>query len=165
MKLIIFSARNNLLRKASPDMLCAFLCNANGSEFVTIRVMNDGMSITLQQINVIPAPEFDLIEFDVNSKRIWGLWCNSQSEFNVSSYSLVSSGGYNWSSAGLEILPERKIETGSDPRQAYCSYIFYPGRFQRDVIDRALVVSYNKFDIFIPLYFVLIVKIIAIKIS
>lgn len=103
--------------------------------------MNEGTVITLQQINVIPAPEFDLIEFDVDSKRIWGLWCNSQSEFNVSSYSLVSNGGYNWSSAGLEILPERKIEAGSDPRQAYCSYIFYPGRFQRDVIDRALVVS------------------------
>lgn len=123
-------------------MLCAFLCNAKGSEFVTIQVVNDGLSITLQQINVIPSPEFDLIEFDVNAKRIWGLWCNSQGEFNVSSYSLISNGGYNWSSAGLEILPERKIEPGSDPRQAYCSYIFYPGRFQREVIDRALIVSY-----------------------
>lgn len=123
-------------------MLCAFLCNAKGSEFVTIQVVNDGLSITLQQINVIPSPEFDLIEFDVNAKRIWGLWCNSQGEFNVSSYSLISNGGYNWSSAGLEILPERKIEPGSDPRQAYCSYIFYPGRFQREVIDRALIVSF-----------------------
>lgn len=122
-------------------MLCAFLCNSKGSEFVTIRISKDDTSIALQQINVIPSPEFDLIEFDVNAKRIWGLWCNSQGEFNVSSYSLVSNGGYNWSSAGLEILPERKIEPGSDPRQAYCSYIFYPGRFQREVIDRALVVS------------------------
>lgn len=121
-------------------MLCAFLCSARGSEFVTIRVVNDGTSTTLQQINVIPSQEFDLIEFDVNHKRIWGLWCNSQGEFNVSSYSLVSNGGYNWTSAGLEILPERKIEAGSDPRQAFCSYIFYPGRFQREVIDRALVV-------------------------
>ncbi|XP_055326409.1 nuclear pore complex protein Nup160 homolog isoform X2 [Sitodiplosis mosellana] len=132
-------SRNNLLRKAAPDMLCAFLCSAKGSEFMTIRVVNDGTAISLQQINVIPSPEFDLIEFDVNYKRIWGLWCNSQGEYNVSSYSLVSNGGYNWASAGLEILPERKIESGSDPRQAYCSYIFYPGRFQREVIDRALI--------------------------
>lgn len=130
-------------------MLCAFLCSARGSEFVTIRVVNDGTSITLQQINVIPSQEFDLIEFDVNHKRIWGLWCNSQGEFNVSSYSLVSNGGYNWTSAGLEILPERKIEAGSDPRQAFCSYIFYPGRFQREVIDRALVVSQT-----LPIYLV-----------
>lgn len=122
-------------------MLCAFLSNAKGSEFVTIRIANDGTVFSLQQINVIPSPEFDLIEFDVNHKRIWGLWCNSQGEFNVSSYSLVSNGGYNWSSAGLESLPERKIEAISDPRQAYCSYIFYPGRFQREVIDRALIVS------------------------
>lgn len=145
---LFITARNSLLRKAAPDMLCAFLCSAKGSEFVTIRVVNDGTTILLQQINFIPSPEFDLIEFDVNYKRIWGLWCNSQGEYNVSSYSLVSNGGYNWSSAGLEILPERKIESGSDPRQAYCSYIFYPGRFQREVIDRALIVSVttNDFD-------------------
>lgn len=140
-----------MLRKAAPDMLCAFLCSARGSEFVTIRVVSDGTAILMQQINVIPAPEFDLIEFDVNYKRIWGLWCNSQGEYNVSSYSLLSNGGYNWSSAGLEILPERKIESGSDPRQAYCSYIFYPGRFQREVIDRALIVGSIKRTFTFPL--------------
>lgn len=134
-------------------MLCAFLCSAKGSEFVTIRAVSDGTTISLQQINVIPSPEFDLIEFDVNYKRIWGLWCNSQGEYNVSSYSLVSNGGYNWSSAGLEILPERKIEAGSDPRQAYCSYIFYPGRFQREVIDRALIVSEKSNGFFHNFYF------------
>lgn len=139
----LISARNSLLKKAAPDKLCAFLCNARGSEFVTIQVAHDGTAITLQQIDVIPSPDFDLIEFDVNPKRIWGLWCNSQGEFNVSSYSIISNGSYNWSSAGLEILPERKIEPGSDPRQAYCSYIFYPGRFQREVIDQALVVSFE----------------------
>lgn len=134
-------ARSNLLRKAASDLLCVFLENAKGSEFVTIRVVNDGTSVSLQHINVIPSPEFDLVEFDVTPKRIWGLWCNSQGEYNVSSYSLDASGGYKWSSAGLECLAERKIEPGSDPRHAFCSYIFYPGRFQRDVIDRALVVS------------------------
>lgn len=95
----------------------------------------------MQRVNVVPAPEFDLIEFDVNVNRIWGLWCNSQGEFNVSSYALVSNGGCNWSTAGMETLPERKIEPGNDPRLTYCAYIFYPGRFQREVIDRALTVS------------------------
>lgn len=121
-------------------MLCAFLCNANGSEFVTVRVNNDQGTFTLQQIDVISAPEFDLIEFDVNAKRIWGLWCSSQREFNVSSYAFVSNGSCDWSTASLDTLQERKIESGTDPRQAYCSYIFYPGRFQREVIDRALKV-------------------------
>lgn len=64
-------------------------------------------------------------------------------EFNVSSFSLVSIQTSDWVSAGLEMLPERfiKVEQGMDPRQAYCAYIFYPGRFQRDVIDKALIVS------------------------
>lgn len=126
---------------ASSDTLCAFLSNPIGSEFVTVNIASEPTTFALQRVNTIPAPQFDLIEFDVNTSRIWGLWCNSHGEFNVSSYSLASDGGFNWSTAGMESLPERKIEPESDPRQAYCSYIFYPGRFQREVIDRALIVS------------------------
>lgn len=126
---------------ASPEMLCAFLSSPLGSEFVTVRIVVESNMFALHRINTIPAPQFDLVGFDVNPSRIWGLWCNSHGEFNVSSYSLVSNGSYNWATAGLETLPERKIDEESDPRQAYCSYIFYPGRFQREVIDRALVVS------------------------
>lgn len=61
----------------------------------------------------------------------------------MSSFSLISNNATDWISAGLEILPERyvKVEQGIDPRQAFCSYIFYPGRFQREVIDKALIVS------------------------
>lgn len=136
-----FSAQHNLLRRAGPNVLCAFLCNASGSEFVTIRIESDGNGFVMHRIDLIPAPEFDLIEFDINEQRIWGLWCNSQGEFNVSSFSLMPNNGSNWVTAGLEALPDRKMEDGTDPRQAYCSYIFYPGRFQRDVIDRALIVS------------------------
>lgn len=143
LQLISFSsqtAQNNLLRKASSDVLCAYLCNSGGSEFVLVRMQPDQNGLTLQKVDVVPAPKFDLIEFDVNTRRIWGLWCNSQGEFNVSSYAFQSNSSCAWSSAGLETLPERKIEAACDPRHAYCSYIFYPGRFQRDVIDRALKV-------------------------
>lgn len=64
-------------------------------------------------------------------------------EYNASSFSLIPNNGSNWVTAGLEILPDRyvKVEEGLDPRQAYCSYIFHPGRFQRAVIDKALIVS------------------------
>lgn len=123
---------------------------------MTIRTENEGNGYAMHRIDLIPAPEFDLIEFDINKQRIWGLWCNSQGEFNVSSFSLLPNSGSNWVTAGLEALPERKMEDDTDPRQAYCSYIFYPGRFQREVIDRALIVSVstmsttsqNRFHIF-----------------
>lgn len=124
-------------------MICAFLCSSHGSEFVTIRTFNEGNnSYVMQRLDLVPAPDFDLVEFDLNEFRIWGLWCNSQGEFNVSSFSLIPSNSSDWITAGLEDLPEHevKVEQGIDPRQAYCSYIFYPGRFQRDVIDKALIV-------------------------
>lgn len=76
------SAQTNTLRRVSADTICAFLCSSTGSEFVTLRtISNGGSNYSLQQIDFIPAPEFDLVEFDINENRIWGLWCNSQGIF------------------------------------------------------------------------------------
>lgn len=97
---------------------------------------------------------------DIFIEHMWGakltleffLWNLHLGEYNASSFSLIPNNSSSWVSAGLEILPDRyvKVEEGLDPRQAYCSYIFHPGRFQRDVIDKALVVSYfaNLVDAF-----------------
>lgn len=74
------TAQTNTLRRASSTLICAFLCASSGSEFVTIRTINDGGNYTMHRLDLVPAPEFDLVEFDVNENRIWGLWCNSQGE-------------------------------------------------------------------------------------
>lgn len=72
-------SQTNSLRRASASMICAFLCYSTGSEFMTIRTTTDESSnYIMQRIDMIPAPEFDLVEFDINEYRIWGLWCNSQ---------------------------------------------------------------------------------------
>lgn len=91
-----------------------------------------------------------MVEFDINLNRIWGLWCNSQGEYNISSYLLVANAESNWTTAALETLPERKLNNEIDPRQANCSYIFYPGQFQRDVIDRALTMFHRSSNISDP---------------
>ncbi|XP_037026302.1 nuclear pore complex protein Nup160 homolog isoform X2 [Bradysia coprophila] len=113
--------QSNLLRRSSPTTICAYLCYSMGSEFVTIQT------------------QYDLVDFEVNDNRIWGLWCNPQGEYNICSYSFLSSSG--WVSAAMEPPPDRCIvvENGCDPKQIYCSYIFHPGKFQRSVIDQALM--------------------------
>lgn len=78
----------------------------------------------------------------INCSRSFYSCTNFPGEFNVSSFSLMPNNSSDWVTAGLENLPDHdiKVEPGMDPRQAYCTYIFYPGRFQRDVIDKALIV-------------------------
>ncbi|KAG4075701.1 hypothetical protein HA402_003526 [Bradysia odoriphaga] len=68
-------AQSNLLCRSSPTTICAYLCFSMGSEFVTIQT------------------QYDLVDFDVNGNRIWGLWCNAWGEYNISSYSFLSSIG------------------------------------------------------------------------
>lgn len=135
-------------------MICAFLCHSMGSEFVTIQTNWDGSSnYSLVRVHFIPGPQYDLVDFEINDYRIWGLWCNSQGEFNVSSYSLTPN--ITWISAILESPPDRysvTVEHGMDPRQTYCSYIFHPGKFQRNVIAKALVVR-KVTHAFINLFF------------
>lgn len=140
-----FSAQSNSIRRASETTLCAFLCHSLGSEFVTLQIHWDGNNTyTLIRTNLIAAPQYDLVDFEINDSRIWALWCNSQGEFNVSSYFLTPGYSINWVPAALESPPDRysvTVEHGMDPRHTFCSYIFHPGKFQRSVIAKALVVS------------------------
>lgn len=133
------------MRRASPTTLCVFLCYATGSEFVTIQTSFDGVSnYMMTRTNLIAASEYDLVDFEINESRIWGLWCNSQVEFNISSISLQPEHGVSWTSAALEPPQDRFTLSGEqamDPKQAYCSFIFHPGKFQKSVISKALVVS------------------------
>lgn len=97
----------------------------------------------------IPAPPNDLVDFELNDQHLWALWCTANGDFNVASYALSSSGSgpgssaLCWQNATLEPPAEQPPAAGlpysTDPKETYCSHIFYPGRFQRDVIAKALL--------------------------
>lgn len=66
-------------------------------------------------------------------------------EFNICSFSLIPGYGMNWIKAAFETTSESiNIEHGMDPKDTYCSNIFHPGKFQRNVIAKALVVCIQK---------------------
>ncbi|XP_055713609.1 nuclear pore complex protein Nup160 homolog [Phlebotomus papatasi] len=139
------SPQNSTLRSGCSNTICAFMSYTSGCEFVIISILPDplgGTNHSLNLINIILAPNYDLVDYQLTENRIWGLFCNSEGEYKVSSVSLVPGNGVNWVSAGLESLPDRfsvQMEMTTDARQAYCSYIFQPGRFQRSIIAKALV--------------------------
>ncbi|XP_059616440.1 nuclear pore complex protein Nup160 homolog [Phlebotomus argentipes] len=139
------SPQNSTLRCGKSNTICAFMCYASGCEFVFVSIQPDplgGSNHTLSIMNIILAPNYDLVEYQLTENRIWGLFCNSEGEYKVSSVCFVPGMGVDWTCAALDPLPDRfsvQMEMTTDPRQAYCSYIFQPGRFQRNVIGKALV--------------------------
>ena len=144
----LLTAQNNCLRKINEHSLCAFLSHANGAEFVCIEILSDGTSVTgLAHRRVIPAPHLDLADFDVSETWLWALWSNAEGEFSVSNFMLAPAAKgslQHWVSAAMEPPPDRCCvgnEQGMDPCEAYCSYIFHPGKFDRNVISKALLVS------------------------
>lgn len=149
-------AQNSLLRKIDDHNFCVFLSHERESEFICLSIICHQMSDTntktlgLAVRHKVPAPQIDLADFDATCSHIWTLWSNAEGEFNVSAIFLDTDSSVKWVSAALEPPPDRyclTIEQGVDPREAYCSYIFHPGRFDRNVIAKALYVR-SKLDIF-----------------
>lgn len=87
----------------------------------------------------------DLVDFALGSGQLWAVWHTTQGDAAVSCARLDSSSP-DWQPAILEQPPERDFiatDAGTDPRQAYISYIFHPGQFPLTVIAKALGVSHE----------------------
>ncbi|KAH8413093.1 hypothetical protein KR009_007873 [Drosophila setifemur] len=136
--------QSNQLRKINDQDFCIFLSHEIGSEFICVSIMPDPEVTSVLRLVVqhsLPAPEMDLADFDATSSHIWALWSNADGDYHVSAVFLGSNDAVKWVSSALEPPPDRyclTMERGIDPREAYCSFIFHPGRFERNVIAKAL---------------------------
>ncbi|XP_030384092.1 nuclear pore complex protein Nup160 homolog [Scaptodrosophila lebanonensis] len=136
----------NLLRKIDEHNYCIFLSHDIGAEFICVSIVSHTTESNAQTLSlvvqyIVPAPQMDLADFNATRSYIWALWSNAEGEFYVSTIFLSSDMTIRWVSAALEPPPERyclTIKQGVDPKEAYCSYIFHPGRFDRNVIAKAL---------------------------
>ncbi|XP_030561642.1 nuclear pore complex protein Nup160 homolog [Drosophila novamexicana] len=138
--------QNSLLRKIDDHNFCVFLSHEKDSEFICFSIVCKLSDMNTKTVGLavrhkVPAPQMDLADFDATFSHIWTLWSNAEGDFNVSAIFLDADSSIKWVSAALEPPPDRyclTIEQGVDPRETYCSYIFHPGRFDRNVIAKAL---------------------------
>lgn len=138
-----------MLRKIDDHNFCVFLSHEKDSEFICFSIVCKLSDMNTKTVGLavrhkVPAPQMDLADFDATFSHIWTLWSNAEGDFNVSAIFLDADSSIKWVSAALEPPPDRyclTIEQGVDPRETYCSYIFHPGRFDRNVIAKALYVS------------------------
>ena len=141
----LFLAQNNILKKSTTSStLCVFLSFTNGSEFQLFTPKWDGSTnYCIVPTNLITAPQFDLIDFELTDQKLWGLWCNSEGDMHISAYSLDPISMECWRTAILEGIAgkPRNVEAEMDAKHIYCSNIFRPGKFQTSTISKALMVS------------------------
>lgn len=100
----------------------------------------------------------DLVDFALCQSQLWAVWRNTQGETAVSTVNIHpnDAGDAFWRPAVLEPGPDREFvvtDSMTDPRQAYVSYIFHPGRFSLPVITKALSVSkFSKLLLFFTFF-------------
>jgi nuclear pore complex protein Nup160 len=144
------ATQNNILKKcATSSTICVFLSYANCSEFQLFKPSWDGASnYYFYPTDLITAPQFDLVDFELTDEKLWGLWCNSEGDMHISAYYLTPDSAECWRTAILEGIAgkiKKSVETEMDPKHTYCSYIFHPGKFQAATISKALMVSFFVF--------------------
>lgn len=145
-----------MLRKSTTG-LCVFLCYSTFSEFRLIKPNKDSSSYSISLTDVIPTPQYDIIDFQLTENRIWTLWCNSEGDSNISTFPLNLNSITNWVTTALEPFGSQlslEMESGLDPKQVYCNYIFHSGKFQTHTIFKALMMycrTHNYMDPCIPM--------------
>lgn len=81
------------------------------------------------------------MDFSLDSKRLWAVWRDTEGECCVKSACLDNHCRGEWMRTVLnppldpEYIP---VDPDVDPKQAYVSFIFHPGRFPLSVISKAL---------------------------
>ena len=121
-----------------------FLSYGNGSEFQLFKPTWDvANSFTIVPTNLITAPHYDLVDFELTDQKLWGLWCNSEGDMHISAYTFEPFSTECWRTAVLEGISgkRRSVEVEMDAKHIYCSNIFRPGKFQASTISKALMVK------------------------
>lgn len=142
--IFVISAQNNILKKSTTSStLCVYFSYTNSSEFQLFRPSWDGAAnYAIQPTNLVTAPHFDLVDFELTESWLWGLWCNSDGDMHISAYSMEPVSMECWRTAVLEgiSIKRQSVEAEMDAKHMYCSNIFRPGKFQTSTISKALMV-------------------------
>ncbi|KAJ8959900.1 hypothetical protein NQ318_011637 [Aromia moschata] len=135
-----------ILRKAvdengSESIIAVYMSFTTGSRFYILKPVISGQQIRIVRLNTLYPSENDLIDFAIQTNRLWSAWRSEDGECVVYTASYKSN---NWTRVILETLPDEDPLNMSDmdehyePRQFYLDYIFHPGRFPLSVISKAL---------------------------
>ncbi|CAH1112722.1 unnamed protein product [Psylliodes chrysocephalus] len=142
-----------ILRKAvdgnsSESTLAVFLNFASGCQFHVLNPVIKGQEITIDRVATVYSPENDLIDFALQTNRLWSLWRSEDGDSVVYTASLPlckQSGTFkstSWTPVILETIPDANQapanDGDSDSRQIYLQHIFHPGRFPLHIISKAL---------------------------
>ncbi|CAH1156010.1 unnamed protein product [Phaedon cochleariae] len=138
------------LRKAvdgnsTESILAVFMSLSTGCQFHILSPVIRGQEITIDRLDTIHSPENDLIDFALQTNRLWSAWRCEDGECVVFTAALRAGptrAKSSWAPVVLETLPDANrapdSDGESDPRQFYLQQVFQPGRFPVNIISKAL---------------------------
>ncbi|XP_008559870.1 nuclear pore complex protein Nup160 homolog [Microplitis demolitor] len=143
-------AHGHMLRKILGSMdnelyLGTYLKFNYGCEFSILRPVQDAGLFKFIRVCTLFPPDQHLVDFSFTPTRLWAVWRTTHMDAVAVTHAQLPLSGAQvsseWETAILEPIPDRDYimtDPGTDPSQAYLSYIFHPGQFSLADITRAL---------------------------
>ncbi|GAB6031618.1 hypothetical protein CHUAL_009380 [Chamberlinius hualienensis] len=137
--------------RENEHLLGAFLYLMDQSVFIIFQLSNVLGEYRFRLLKAIYSHDLDLIDFSLTTTHLWSMWTNGDSQPLVKHCSvdneMIDSTG--WRTVTLENPIEKDFylpEGLMDPREAYCQYIFHPGRFSLQTITKAINIYKRSSD-------------------
>ncbi|XP_018568434.1 nuclear pore complex protein Nup160 homolog isoform X2 [Anoplophora glabripennis] len=136
--------RKSVDETSAESILAVFMSFASGCQFHILKPFISGQQIRIVRLNTLHSLENDLIDFALQTNRLWSAWRCEDGECLVYTASLQSDTfkSNSWTPVILETLPDANqaptTDGESDPRQVYLQHIFSPGKFPLHIISKAL---------------------------
>eukprot|EP00095_Tigriopus_kingsejongensis_P000570 snap_masked-scaffold372_size192401-processed-gene-0.15 protein:Tk00570 transcript:snap_masked-scaffold372_size192401-processed-gene-0.15-mRNA-1 annotation:"nuclear pore complex protein nup160-like protein" len=133
--------------------LALFLCFSQHCQFCIIRPQMVDGQFQLDHLATVHAPELDLVDFQVSPSHLWALWTNQEGE-PVLKYTTFSSSSSDKTTGWNNVVFEDELDPdfapygpGIDPRQAYLTQLFAPGRFSIQTLAKTVSIYRRSLDI------------------
>lgn len=118
--------------------LAIFVSFPNGCQFHILKPIINSQQIRIKRLNTLTSLENDLIDFCLQSNRIWSAWRTTEDDCVVYTASLTSG---TWTPVVKEFIHDTQGPQSvgeCDPRQVYLQHLFHPGRFPLHIINKSL---------------------------
>ncbi|KAF7387510.1 hypothetical protein HZH68_013187 [Vespula germanica] len=146
--------QGHMLRKSLSSnnelYLGTFLKFGASCEFSILKPVQENGIFKFIRLCTLFSPDQHLVDFSFTDTHLWAVWRTKDMDSVAVTHAHLPVNGMHinseWETVILEQPPDRDYivsDPGTDPRQAYISYIFHPGQFSLTDITKALSI-YRK---------------------
>jgi len=131
------------------SVVCVYLCFQQHSQFLYCRLESSSGQLTVNPLNTVYCPEYDLVSFTATERGLVGVWISGDGDTVVRRSGHAGHVGWeNVTTCDNDMLLPEELENMNeeDPRQVYLAALFAPGAFLPSTLLKTVAIFRRSVD-------------------